>query len=68
MWYFGLQFTDVRNQVAWLTLSKKVSKEEIKKESAILKFNFKFQFFPENVADEVIQDVTLKLLYLQVDY
>ena len=31
-----------------------------------MKFQFEFKFFPENVADEVIQDSTLKLLYLQV--
>lgn len=51
--------------MAWVNLSKKITSQDVKKES-VLKFQFRFQFFPENVADEVIQDVTLKLLYLQV--
>ena len=65
VWYFGLQYVDVRNQEAWLQSDKKVLQQPLKKD-ALLKFNFKFKIFPENVADEVIQDVTLKLLYLQV--
>lgn len=36
------------------------------KKDGLLKFDFKFKTFPENVVDEVIQDSTLKLLYLQV--
>ena len=65
IWYFGLQYLDNRNQEAWLQNDKKVVQQPLKKES-VLKFNFRFKIFPENVADEVIQDVTLKLLYLQV--
>ena len=60
-----MQFTDVRNQPAWLNLTKRLNQHEVKKE-VIQKFAFKFKYFPENVADEVIQDVTLKHLYLQV--
>ena len=29
-------------------------------------FRFRFKYYPENVADEIIQDNTLRLLYLQV--
>ena len=65
VWYFGLQYVDIRNQEAWLQTDKKVGQQPIKKEQT-LKFNFRFKIYPENVADEVIQDVTLKLLYLQV--
>jgi len=65
IWYFGLQFTDVRNQPAWLNLTKRLNQHEIKKE-VIQKFAFKFKYFPENVDDEIIQDATLKHLYLQV--
>ena len=65
VWYFGLHYLNVRQQSSWLNLETKVLQQEVKKE-ALPKFEFKFKFFPENVADEVIQDVTLKLLFLQV--
>ncbi len=64
-WYFGLSFTDSRNQPAWLIKSKKIVKQDLKKES-VKKFQFKFKYFPENVADEVIQDNTMRMLYKQV--
>ena len=35
-------------------------------EGGKMKFQYKFKYFPENVADEVIQDVTLRLLFKQV--
>lgn len=44
---------------------KKITKQDVKKESP-LKLQFKIRFFPENVADEVIQDVTLRLMFKQV--
>ena len=46
-------------------MDKKINKQEVKKSSP-MNFSFKFKYFPENVEDEVIQDLTLKLLYLQV--
>ena len=46
-------------------MDKKVLKQDLKKESPF-RFEFKFKHFPENVADEVIQDVTLKHLFVQV--
>ena len=64
-WYFGLCYTDSRNQPAWLIKSKKIVKQDLKKES-VKKFQFKFKYFPENVADEVIQDNTMRMLYKQV--
>ena len=64
-WYFGLSFTDVNGHQSWLDTGKKISKQKVKKEN-VLKFQFMFKYFPENVEDEVIQDSTLKLLYLQV--
>jgi len=65
-WYFGLQYIDRRNQPAWLNMKDKVLKQDIKKDGIIYKLDFKFRFYPENVADEVIQDVTLKNLFVQV--
>ena len=37
----------------------------MKKESP-LQFKFRAKFYPEDVAEELIQDITLRLFYLQV--
>ena len=39
----------------------------MKKESP-LQFKFRAKFYPEDVAEELIQDITLRLFYLQVPY
>uniref|UniRef100_A0A914I6I8 Moesin/ezrin/radixin homolog 1 n=1 Tax=Globodera rostochiensis TaxID=31243 RepID=A0A914I6I8_GLORO len=65
IWYFGLQYTDTKGVTSWLKLDKKVLKQDIKKEQT-LQFIFRAKFYPEDVAEEIIQDVTLRLFYLQV--
>ncbi|KAL3120816.1 hypothetical protein niasHT_008108 [Heterodera trifolii] len=65
IWYFGLQYTDSKGISSWLKLDKKVLKQDIKKEQT-LQFKFRAKFYPEDVAEEIIQDVTLRLFYLQV--
>jgi len=65
IWYFGLQYTDSKGHPAWLKLDKKVKDQDIKKEG-VLQFKFRFKYYPENVADEIIQDQTLRLFYLQI--
>lgn len=47
-------------------MDKKIKVQNVKNDPK-KKFQFKFKFFPENVADEVIQDVTLRLLFKQVN-
>ncbi|XP_068198029.1 ezrin b [Antennarius striatus] len=64
-WYFGLQYTDTKGYQTWLKLDKKVSSQEVKKESP-LQFRFRAKLFPEDVSEELIQDVTQKLFFLQV--
>lgn len=39
--------------------------QDVRKE-APLQFKFRVKFFPEDVAEELIQDVTQRLFYLQV--
>ena len=39
--------------------------QEVKKENP-LQFKFRAKFYPEDVAEEIIQDITLRLFYLQV--
>uniref|UniRef100_A0A668ANU1 Ezrin b n=1 Tax=Myripristis murdjan TaxID=586833 RepID=A0A668ANU1_9TELE len=65
VWYFGLQYMDGKGYLTWLKLDKKVSSQDVKKENP-LQFKFRAKFFPEDVAEELIQEITQKLFFLQV--
>jgi hypothetical protein len=39
--------------------------QDVKKENP-LQFKFRAKFYPEDVVEEIIQDITLRLFYLQV--
>lgn len=41
--------------------------QEVKKENP-MQFKFRAKFYPEDVAEELIQDITLRLFYLQVSH
>uniref|UniRef100_A0A8C9ZRP6 Ezrin a n=1 Tax=Sander lucioperca TaxID=283035 RepID=A0A8C9ZRP6_SANLU len=65
IWYFGLQFVDAKGFITWLNSEKKVMAQEVKKETP-LQFKLRAKFYPEDVAEELIQEVTRRLFYLQV--
>uniref|UniRef100_A0AC35U0I9 Moesin/ezrin/radixin homolog 1 n=1 Tax=Rhabditophanes sp. KR3021 TaxID=114890 RepID=A0AC35U0I9_9BILA len=65
VWYFGLQYTDNKGFPTWLKLNKKVTVQDIGKEQP-LNFKFRAKFFPEDAQEELIQDITIRLFYLQV--
>ncbi|XP_072907763.1 ezrin-like [Hemitrygon akajei] len=65
VWYFGLQYTDNKGYLNWLKLEKKVSQQDLKKESPV-QFKFRCKFFPEDASEELIQETTQKLFFLQV--
>ncbi|XP_051867543.1 ezrin-like [Pristis pectinata] len=65
VWYFGLQYTDSKGYPNWLKLDKKVSQQDLKKETPV-QFKFRCKFFPEDVSEELIQEITQKLFFLQV--
>uniref|UniRef100_A0A3Q4A8T3 FERM domain-containing protein n=1 Tax=Mola mola TaxID=94237 RepID=A0A3Q4A8T3_MOLML len=65
VWYFGLQCQDSKGFNTWLKLEKKVSSQNIKKQH-LMQFKFRARYFPEDVSEELIQDVTQKLFFLQV--
>ncbi|KAM9316005.1 ezrin [Gastrophryne carolinensis] len=65
VWYFGLQCTDTKGFLTWLKLDKKISAQEVRKENP-LQFKFRAKFYPEDVSEELIQDITQKLFFLQV--
>lgn len=63
-WYFGLQYEDTKGNICWLKKEKKVIDQNINKADCVLMFIAKF--FPENVSDELIQEVTQHLFFLQI--
>ncbi|KAH8415394.1 hypothetical protein KR222_009085 [Zaprionus bogoriensis] len=67
-WYFGLQYVDTRNNVSWLKMDKKVRDQrvELHANNSIYVFSFYAKFFPENVSEELIQEITQHLFFLQV--
>ncbi|CAG5135769.1 unnamed protein product, partial [Candidula unifasciata] len=64
-WYFGLQYVDSKGYVAWLKFDKKVLDQGIPKESQI-HFTFLVKFYPEDVSEELVQEITQHLFFLQV--
>ncbi|XP_074547936.1 ezrin a [Halichoeres trimaculatus] len=64
-WYFGLQFVDAKGFLTWLNSDKRVMAQDPKKEIP-LQFKLRVKFYPEDVAEELIQDVTRRLFFLQV--
>lgn len=64
-WYFGLQYEDSKGFVSWLKLDKKVLDQSISQEP-LTSFMFLAKFYPEDVAEELVQEVTQHLFFLQV--
>ncbi|XP_065201192.1 merlin [Planococcus citri] len=64
-WYFGLQFLDNKGFISWLKFDKKVLDQNIAQESPAT-FMFLVKFYPEDVAEELVQEVTQHLFFLQV--
>uniref|UniRef100_A0A671MQL5 Moesin-like n=1 Tax=Sinocyclocheilus anshuiensis TaxID=1608454 RepID=A0A671MQL5_9TELE len=65
VWFFGLQYQDTKGFTTWLKLNKKVTAQDIRKESPLL-FKFRAKFYPEDVSEELIQEATQRLFFLQV--
>uniref|UniRef100_A0A8C1HVL8 Merlin n=2 Tax=Cyprinus carpio TaxID=7962 RepID=A0A8C1HVL8_CYPCA len=63
-WFFGLRY-DVKDTVAWLKMDKKVLDHDMPKEEPIV-FHFLAKFYPENAEEELVQDITQHLFFLQV--
>uniref|UniRef100_A0A8C7HXU4 NF2, moesin-ezrin-radixin like (MERLIN) tumor suppressor n=1 Tax=Oncorhynchus kisutch TaxID=8019 RepID=A0A8C7HXU4_ONCKI len=63
-WFFGFQY-DVKDTVAWIKMDKKVLDHDVSKEEPIT-LNFLAKFYPENAEEELVQDITQHLFFLQV--
>ena len=57
-------FGEVKRELMFV-LDFQVLNQEVKKENP-LQFKFRAKFYPEDVSEELIQDITLRLFYLQV--
>ncbi|KAM3866846.1 moesin-like [Diretmus argenteus] len=64
-WFFGLQYQDSKGFSTWLKLNKRVTAQDVKRENPLL-IKFRAKFYPEDVADELIQEATQRLFFLQV--
>ncbi|XKL64548.1 hypothetical protein PGB90_004634 [Kerria lacca] len=64
-WYFGLQYLDAKGFISWLKFDKKVVDQNIAQELPAT-FIFLVKFYPEDVAEELVQEVTQHLFFLQV--
>ncbi|XP_029702783.1 moesin-like isoform X3 [Takifugu rubripes] len=64
-WFFGLQYKDSKGFSTWLKLNKRVTAQDVKRENPLL-VKFRARFFPEDVAEELIQEATQRLFFLQV--
>ena len=67
VWFFGLAFLDEHNISSWLHLDKRILDQCVCK-SSVLEFSFRVKFYPEDVAEELIQEKTRQYFYLQVYY
>ncbi|XP_078618298.1 radixin-like isoform X12 [Branchiostoma floridae x Branchiostoma japonicum] len=65
IWFFGLQHLDTKGYPTWLKLNKKVMAQDVRKENP-LQFKFRAKFYPEDVSEELIQEITQRLFFLQV--
>ncbi|CAH1226538.1 RDX [Branchiostoma lanceolatum] len=65
IWFFGLQYVDSKGYSTWLKLNKKVMSQDVRKENP-LQFKFRAKFYPEDVSEELIQEITQRLFFLQV--
>ncbi|XP_071427904.1 merlin isoform X5 [Pithys albifrons albifrons] len=62
-WFFGLQYT-IKDTVAWLKMDKKVLDHDVPTEEPKT-FHFLAKFYPENAEEELVQEITQHLFFLQ---
>ncbi|XP_051786691.1 NF2, moesin-ezrin-radixin like (MERLIN) tumor suppressor b isoform X2 [Erpetoichthys calabaricus] len=63
-WFFKLRYM-VKDTYLWLKMDKRVLDQELPKEDPIT-FHFLAKFYPEKVEEELVQEITQHLFFLQV--
>jgi merlin protein len=67
VWYFGLQHTNKKGFPCWLQLDKKIlSQGVVRQADGSYFFLFLVKFYPEVIEDELVQDITRHLFFLQI--
>ncbi|KJH50852.1 FERM PH-like domain protein, partial [Dictyocaulus viviparus] len=67
VWFFGLQFTNKKGLPCWLQMDKEIRKQDVPRgEDGCMQFLFLVKFYPEDVEEELIQDLTRHLFFLQI--
>uniref|UniRef100_A0A3Q1C774 NF2, moesin-ezrin-radixin like (MERLIN) tumor suppressor a n=1 Tax=Amphiprion ocellaris TaxID=80972 RepID=A0A3Q1C774_AMPOC len=64
IWYFGLQY-NIGNRVTWLNLTQTFRSQEVPLKEPII-FRLMIKFYPENVEQELLEDITQHLFFLQL--
>ncbi|GAU96524.1 hypothetical protein RvY_07955 [Ramazzottius varieornatus] len=65
-WYFGLQYQDDKALFNWLKENKPLLKHSGLSLDGCLTFSLLVRFYPEDVSEELVQDITQHLVFLQV--
>lgn len=66
-WYFGLRYEDSKGNICWLKKDKRVFDQGINKSAQNgIVFMFWAKYFPESVAEELVQEITQHLFFLQI--
>jgi len=66
-WYYGLQYEDSKGNIVWLKTDKKVlDQHHLPPQGASVQFLFLAKFFPEDVSEELVQEITQHLFFLQI--
>nr|BAF49216.1 Mt-merlin [Molgula tectiformis] len=64
-WYFGLSYQGSHRQ-AWVKPNRQLIKHDISRTNEQYQLQFLAKFYPETVADELIQEITRHLFFLQI--
>lgn len=61
-WWFGLMYKGPDNEDVWIDKSKKTLKDLQKN----LNFQYRVKYYPEDIAEELIEPITIEYFFLQV--
>ncbi|XP_037093523.1 merlin-like [Pollicipes pollicipes] len=64
-WFFGLQYQDVKGYASWLKMDRKVLDQDVPRDYP-LSLLLLVKFYPEDVSEELVQEITQHLFFLQV--
>ncbi|OQV19900.1 Merlin [Hypsibius exemplaris] len=65
-WYFGLRYEDDRRFMNWVKMRRPLLKQSGLSETASWTFHLLVRFYPEDVGEELVQEITRHLFFLQI--